>query len=527
MMTKISDIILSREFSVRIGIITLFVTVVNIIDPFGAASSTAQHSRDLANRVLAPYVFPASSARDEGNDETPAPSGREGVLIVLFDDAFAESPGIGWPIPYVEHAWLLRSIEALDPASIFVDFVFVDRPEYAAEYAFLHRTIASIEDGGVPVFVGAPLPNDGKIYEPLGEGVRMASPDDAGASLQRQRARLASVQSNAGPGFYELSIRPTEQEPGGDLWMSPALRLFLDGCRRGRLAPPTCPEDEGIEPERTLDAYERPMWLRWPVSIPGAWHNLGFENCSLVSPTRPEKFGRSMMAVVTTLLGPGSVAQLFDTEDRNQHCPPIATLTATQLRDLGDPDARLNSTVRSFLANRHVIVGGDFRSVSDSVVSPVHGHTPGAYYHGVALANLLSHGDRYYKNDIVIFENFGVGLIFVLELIYIVLFSLVFVVFYSTNITKKYIYYAFIWSMVVIFMSIGIIFIIEKFRLAPIDFLGVSVVGGIIAARRHASAETRRALHLQPRVRSKAPPAAKPIEHQVDHESAKEALSER
>jgi len=479
--------------------IVVVAALVAFIDPFGAASSTAQHSRDLFNRVLAPCALHACSgrdggARDGGDDTTRATSGRKDVLIVLFDDDFAESPGIGWPIPYVEHAWILRSIEALEPASIFIDFVFKERPEDAAEYANLQRTITSIEAGGVPVFLGAPLPNAGKTYEELGEGVRTTPTGDG--RRQGQRARLLPVQSNAATGFYELRIRPTEQRPGGDLWTSPALRLFIEGGRRGRPAPPTCPDDPGIEPERGLDAFERPMWLRWPVSVPDVWDDyLGIGPCSLVQPTAPEKLGESIRAVLTTLIGGGGIARLFDSEDSTQRCPPIATLTATQLRELGNPKTRLDPAIRSFLANRHVIVGGDFTSVPDFVVSPVHGHVPGAYYHGMALANLLSYGDRYYRDDIKILKEWNIGTSLLMEILSIFILSIIYLYFSGISAKNRRHFPRFIYWLTSFIIVVAIFYpILEMLDLAPIDFVGISVVGGVVAVGRSARAEAERAV---------------------------------
>lgn len=334
--------------------------------------------------MLAPYAKPAQRTppRDPTTGALPW-SGRDDVVVILFDDAFTDEPGVGWPIPYLEHAWLLGVVGSLDPATVFVDFAFKERSSDAAGFETLRSVVRRLEADGTPVFFAAPRPTDGDgVLVPLGEDVRLAGDPD----------RLVLVESLATPGFYPLTIAPPEGRADSDRWQSPALRQFLEGCRLGSPAPATCPSAEAIEAGTAASAFRAPAWLRWPVSIPGAWHPIGWRQCAMTGPTASERIGWSAKVLGVALTGGVQGSPFFDVEDRLQGCPPVATIRASQVRETS---MVAGTAFEDFIRDKHVIIGGQFVSVFDYVESPVHGLVPGSFFHAVALANLLAYGDEY------------------------------------------------------------------------------------------------------------------------------------
>jgi hypothetical protein len=70
-------------------------------------------------------------------------------------------------------------------------------------------------------------------------------------------------------------------------------------------------------------------------------------------------------------------------------CPSVAILPMSRLQHASRNDWE------QLLRNKAVVLGADISGIPDFVNSPVHGQIPGAVWHGMALDNLLSLGDRY------------------------------------------------------------------------------------------------------------------------------------
>jgi CHASE2 domain-containing sensor protein len=366
---------------------TIVALVIYALDPFGLSEETAQISRDVANRIMAPS-FPDA--------------GREPVSVVLLDDAFTDQDGVGWPIPYDHHADTLFKVAHMTPRAIFIDFIFKSREEDPEGFDHWIDTVNFVvNDLGIPTVIATALVGDratniGPLHvtTPAADaatpmaGIRRRGTEDG--PQYASRVYFAPVVTKTAPDRYPLVVRPPRSNLA-EGYASPVLLLthLADGnlCAEGADDHPVCRTERG---EALTIGDRNEIWVQWPVAIPPDWSTLiRTQDCRMVAPSTAQAWGWRLTSILgETFRGVG----LFADSEWYQNCPPIRTVTGSQIAEVHNAD---NASIRPAIEDKIVFIGGNFSSVFDHVASPVHGLTAGVYWHATAMANLLAQGESY------------------------------------------------------------------------------------------------------------------------------------
>lgn len=303
-------------------------------DPFGLQAATDRYSNSVLNLLRGPS-YPDRA--------------RDAVTVVINTDRTLDTLGTHWPVPYGDHARLLRTILRHQPQALFIDYVFLD--DRSGEDVARLRDV--LTGANVPIYYAA---SPAKTQQTLPTKWHTAAPAAPLTPVSIPRGRAAKARDT-----YDLVGQPP----------SPALALFRAHCRDS--------QDCSVPSEGRFD---RPMDVIWgsdPPTYPGGGAEArsdGFIPCR-------EGVPKGLIDRVWRMLTDGPAALRRD-------CPFIETLPAQVLAQR--PWAE---EVQQLLKDRLVLYGGSFHGAADLVDSPTHGRIPGVHLHAMALHNLLLWGDRY------------------------------------------------------------------------------------------------------------------------------------
>ena len=134
-----------------------------------------------------------------------------------------------------------------------------------------------------------------------------------------------------------------------------------------------------------------------PPDMEVMWSNRSYRwNDQYLQPETPDKHGTSCQQIDGTL--PNLLYVMLDPKKSlRQNCPYIDTLSAYNARH-----GYANDKVRDKLKNRYIFYGGDLAAVGDTVFPPTHTRLPAIYQHAMAFDNLLSFGDKYKRQNILL-----------------------------------------------------------------------------------------------------------------------------
>ena len=295
------------------------------------------------------------------------PSGRERILVVLFDDEYLHLQGQSWPVSYQDHADLIERL-AMDPerkpASIFWDVTFAQARRDPTLPALGQAACDASLGQGVPVFLAAL----------------------AGRNGLSQREELEALNRAKGGRCFTNVVVDVRADPlDGIAWTYPVERALALAAG----APPVRHPSAAVAvyektAGRALADRDTPIAIDWGLVHPAG---AGFPVAQAYCEAGAYDAKRYMPAVLRWLL---STLGLIDAP--RPICPYHETVSAARVIDM-DPDA-----LADLVRGRHVMVGGFVNGYNDFVVSPIHGHIPGVYYHAMALDNLLVHGDGYKRH---------------------------------------------------------------------------------------------------------------------------------
>ena len=96
----------------------------------------------------------------------------------------------------------------------------------------------------------------------------------------------------------------------------------------------------------------------------------------------------------------------FRTNKENTRAPYHPAITTSLFYTLKRMDRY--ELIEPLIKDRFVTIGTSFVGVKDSIYSPVHGSLPGAFYHTMALDNLMEYGDNYSESPGV-FASFPIS----------------------------------------------------------------------------------------------------------------------
>ena len=72
------------------------------------------------------------------------------------------------------------------------------------------------------------------------------------------------------------------------------------------------------------------------------------------------------------------------------------------------PDDDADEALNALIKDRAVVYGADITALPDEITSPVQGVLPGLYAHAMAVDNLLSYGDAYWRDPPAVFAGLDV-----------------------------------------------------------------------------------------------------------------------
>lgn len=381
------------------------------LDIFGIGTATDRASMD-AFRKIASHFYPAD-ARDD-------------IIVITFKDSdlpliedwdfnlFAEESEMqdrpfstAWPLTAYERRRFFELVSEGRPAAIFIDLYMPSaRGDAATDVAALAASLGAIARGDddrfpVPVFL-AELPANQKPAPEQEAAYPGVLPLIRGVTDHPVKLVMAGWDGDSTA--YPAWVSPAE----GD--MLPA----VDKGSPGALPSPAYALYEAQSGAKAEDASDMPpMTLMWGQKAPSPLTGDGTSTCPEPSLTRT-----LANAVASPRDSSSSWYQLTP-------CLYHSELSARQVINLAQ-----NNELWKVLEDKLVLIGAVITGIDDSHLSPVHGNVPGVHRHAMALDNLITYDNRYFRSPPVLFESlFGLPLptsLTVIELIEALLVALAF-----------------------------------------------------------------------------------------------------
>ncbi|MDF1794760.1 MAG: CHASE2 domain-containing protein, partial [Thalassobaculaceae bacterium] len=314
-------------------------------DPFGFFSYTEQKTMDLFTFLAAPTVPSA------WNEE---------LTVVIIDDHYVDKYA-SWPMPYVEHARVLKKILGFKPRAVFIDLLFTQDKDSRGIFPLV-LVLNEYRNQGIKVF--------------------MTNGETRAAAMHPQIARLVEPVSTR----LERGEIPYQDyklwRQNSETNQSPAIALIQEYCA----ALPADPARHGIWGEacnRLVDLRDQgdaneTMLLRWGTE-PAEANDQAF---------------RCNEAVGGTIAGQIKNRFLYDGASVLQDCPRYPTLLLDNLLG-GFTDAEL----AHYLGDKVVFYGPEIEGATVWTEPPTHKALSATYTHATAFENLLIYGDRYFVMD--------------------------------------------------------------------------------------------------------------------------------
>jgi len=347
------------------------------LDPLHWNEAASEASQDLAYRVLIGPLYPTDH--------------RDDITVVLFNEATLKYLGATWPTALGVHAEVLKTIRAMEPKAVMVDFIFPDsrRDPTVVE---LQEAIRAFEE---------PAPKPIPLYFARAEGANLdwIRPDLLEATLT---GAVIPVSDGVSRTYQPCSVL------GGD---DPGCACVADfnefaACPAGTDA---ASPDTPVALTAAFAMFDRgglPDWfdVQRPAMMDVVWSNR-------LNPINAEWMRKQVGSELEALcidLNTGIVdwvhRLVFTSENYSfrQPCPYATTVTAHALLQASQ-DPRLREIIRG----KYVFYGGDLTGLEDTVVPPTHVKLPGVFLHAMALDNLLTFGGQYKHSS---FPTLGLGL---------------------------------------------------------------------------------------------------------------------
>ncbi|MFD1557963.1 CHASE2 domain-containing protein [Paraburkholderia silviterrae] len=319
---------------------------------FGEEFATRQ-----AARVYAPVAGKAYGA-----------GSREGISVLLIDDAALAQAGQSWPASYGYYARLLRGVEIYRPRAVFFDIAFKDaRPDPTlAQFA---QRLCALSASGTKVYLAA---------TPGADGALRLRPD-----LDELRGRC----------FEPVAVTYAPDEVDKLAWSYPLEQRGANEARE-RSAALAIHDDLSAQP---IADPRVPMAVSWGL-VP-AHDGLRWFTQEQAGDAARESGARSQEAQsycradhgLAEILPFGVRERLYGDAEK-----PVCVFHETVYAyDLANTDDAGEAMLEHALNNRVVMIGTARQFSSDYINSPIHGRIPGVYLHAMALDNLDTYGANY------------------------------------------------------------------------------------------------------------------------------------
>lgn len=275
-------------------------------------------------------------------------TGQEKTLVVLFREENLATLKESFPISYARHAEVLEALAVYEPASVFVDFAFIDKRP-GQNVAPLSDAICALQASGVAVYLAA-SPLSGNAG---GDGLR--------DGLDRSCFTPVDVQMDTEIGASGvLTYRACKNiaascEAAGLLW-TPAFAMAAPQVGLAR-------------------ADGQQMEIIWGNRVSAL--NESWMDCT----------SDGTLVHLRQMLKENPLAS-------KRKCPHTNTISVVHL--LGPFDQTLKDQV---VKGNTVFYGGSFEMAGDRVISPVFDDLPGVYLHAMAYDNLLTFRKDYKRAE--------------------------------------------------------------------------------------------------------------------------------
>ena len=336
----------SFEIFIKALITTSLILAVFIVDPLGIRNSAEDHYEDHILRLWSPFF--SETVSDE-------------IVVVLIDDQYIDSTNT-YPVSYRNLARLLKTIARFEPQSMFYDIL-----QHHEHSDNLNRWLRTLDSQKFPIFMASNTHYDTEQ--------RLNDPE----SLRHKIAnvsQLAAVSWSGEGRYYPLSV------PWNNKKMNTvAAAMYKDWCNRDTLC-----DASSIG---NMDDAVIVQWSNKHASNQESFFPLGFE-CGEHS----SQWQQLKELLVVSLTQGIQDENDVDTTLRKR-CPPFLTIAASKL---SAPGAAGSPELKQAIQGKMVLVGYHVTGGVDLVVSPVHGTLPGVYFHAMALDNLVTLGNEYWRS---------------------------------------------------------------------------------------------------------------------------------
>lgn len=335
--------------------------VLQVVDPFGLSGAVEGHSQTIFQKVTAPFYPGTAQPR---------------IAVVLIDQAALARRGESWPPRYLYYEEVIRRVAKQGPAAIFLDVLLEDRRPYDDSLPLAQKALEeTLADTGVPLYLATLDDGQHNLFAHI-PGTRLAM---AGWSGHKDDYPLLV---DEGHRFGQVAA-VADGQCRSDSPPSAAFALYRQLCEQG--AQQGCPVALA---KGEAGGFCSPLVVQWGYNVAPEVRTRDLLSASQC--TTPDVTASGRLVSTLRILWSSLLASFHDEAAAlgRQACPYTLTVREEDLS---------SARGRGLLKDRVVLIGTSLAGIHDLVVSPVHGQLPGVYLHAMALDNLLTWNDRYFK----------------------------------------------------------------------------------------------------------------------------------
>jgi len=344
------------------------------LDPFGIGAASHARSEQATLRVVAPFYDPSNQ-----------------VTVILIDDDFVRSRGMGWPLRYADQGRLMRTILSVKPTVLLIDLVY---PHKHGATDDVQQLLTPIANSKTPVIFTAMALEPAALPATYRFCSEKLSDAPSGGLMDKEsmradlyedllkKHRLAYIRWSGCGNRYPLVL-------GGDSkTVTPAFAAFRAYCE-SHSGSTSCKDSP---PATHTEDYLQPMIVR-SGAFPPKLQDYAYGEKACQKPADAQGNVPSMRTwrVAFQQLTLGLFKDLRAERD-NEVSLPCPAVTVVPLSVLEKAPRKDWATL---LEGKAVLIGAHISGIPDLVESQVHGLIPGVVLHAMALDNLLSLGSGY------------------------------------------------------------------------------------------------------------------------------------
>lgn len=376
---KNTDSSIRPKFILKVLLLVLL-TVIVALDPFGLGDGSDKKSNEIFYHVYSPF-YPTT--------------GREKITVVLIDDETVASGQMQWPPLFSQYEQLLNNISYMQPSSIFLDALLMDKRGEAEDLEYFSEFLKNSRSGNTPIF----FMQNNTLYaddeECARESVKILP------QISESVTDTAFSNFEGFGGSYPIVGR---SRCSRELLKSPALLLYESACKSGAIS--NCLEN--IKDTENYHVLEDPMSIVWGNGTsnlnkrlhPDSYKNntngnsqnlcssdaFGFWNKTVKS------LGYFFGGVFTNASEINNLIFGQDEISKSDRCFYHTNVSAIDVLSMSD-----EKLLKEAFSNKIVLVGINLSGINDHINSPVQGLVPGVMGHAMALDNIISFGENYIR----------------------------------------------------------------------------------------------------------------------------------